>query len=181
MAQGVDRHRERVVVVLEPDRDHVRADVAIGVSVDDLSRPAVVSVFDQVAPLELGAGRHGSTALACTTMDAQTIKIAMLSTNAITPSITRRAIEPSLHYIEWHLMYQRIQCNTRILITMYKQRVTLSDMAKRDALLTMRIESEVKEAAEKAAEDDRRSLSAFVEKLLVEHLRRVGYLKAPKR
>jgi hypothetical protein len=61
---------------------------------------------------------------------------------------------------------------------MSKQRVTLADMAKRTALLNMRIEPEVKEAAEKAAEDDRRSLSGYVEKLLVEHLRKLGYLKA---
>ena len=63
----------------------------------------------------------------------------------------------------------------------WKQRVTLTDMAKRTALLTMRIEPEVKEAAEEAASDDRRTLSAFVEKLLVERLSKLGYLKAPKR
>jgi hypothetical protein len=66
---------------------------------------------------------------------------------------------------------------------MSKQQVTLADMAKRDALLTMRLETETKLAAEKAAEDDRRSLSAYVEKLLVDHLRELGYLKirAPKK
>jgi hypothetical protein len=31
------------------------------------------------------------------------------------------------------------------------------------------------------AEDDRRTLSAYVEKLLVEHLRKLGYLKAAKK
>jgi hypothetical protein len=36
------------------------------------------------------------------------------------------------------------------------------------------------QAAEKAAEDDRRTLSAFVEKLLVDHLRKLGYLKSKK-
>jgi hypothetical protein len=34
--------------------------------------------------------------------------------------------------------------------------------------------------AEKAAEDDRRTLSAYVEKLLVEHLRKIGYLTKSK-
>jgi hypothetical protein len=43
------------------------------------------------------------------------------------------------------------------------------------------LQPDVKAAAEKAAEDDRRSLSSFIEKLLVDHLRAQGYLpKQPK-
>jgi hypothetical protein len=43
--------------------------------------------------------------------------------------------------------------------------------------LGFRLEPEVKEALEKAAKDDMRSVSSYVEKLLIEHLREKGYLK----
>lgn len=43
--------------------------------------------------------------------------------------------------------------------------------------VSFRLPSEVKAAAEKAAKDDTRSLSSYVEKLLTEHLREKGYLK----
>lgn len=47
--------------------------------------------------------------------------------------------------------------------------------------VSFRLQPEVKAAAEKAAEDDRRSLSSFIEKLLIDHLRTQGYLpKQPK-
>lgn len=46
----------------------------------------------------------------------------------------------------------------------------------KSATLNLRIEPVIKEAAEKAAADDRRSLTSLVEKLLVDHLRKKGYL-----
>ena len=42
--------------------------------------------------------------------------------------------------------------------------------------LNLRIEPELKHAAEKAAADDRRSLTSLIEKLLAEYLRKKGYL-----
>lgn len=42
--------------------------------------------------------------------------------------------------------------------------------------LGFRVEAEVKEALEKAAKDDRRSVSSLVEKVLVEWLEKKGYL-----
>jgi hypothetical protein len=47
---------------------------------------------------------------------------------------------------------------------------------KRTALIGFRVEPAVKQAAESAATDDRRSLSAFIEKILIEFLQRGGYL-----
>jgi hypothetical protein len=47
------------------------------------------------------------------------------------------------------------------------------------AQVNLRLEPTLKEAAEKAATDDRRSLTGLIEKLLVDHLRTLGYL--PKR
>lgn len=44
--------------------------------------------------------------------------------------------------------------------------------------MLVRIQPTVKAAAEKAAVDDRRSLSSLVEKLLTDYLRKKGYLKA---
>jgi hypothetical protein len=38
-----------------------------------------------------------------------------------------------------------------------------------------RVSEELKQAAEKAATDDCRTLSSLVEKVLVEHLRKIGY------
>jgi hypothetical protein len=46
------------------------------------------------------------------------------------------------------------------------------------AQVNLRLEPALKEAAEKAAEADRRSLTSLVEKLLVDHLRTTGFLPA---
>jgi hypothetical protein len=45
------------------------------------------------------------------------------------------------------------------------------------ATLNLRVDPEIKDAAEKAASDDRRSLTSFIEKLLTDFLRKRGYLK----
>jgi hypothetical protein len=45
------------------------------------------------------------------------------------------------------------------------------------AQVNLRMEPALKEAAEKAAKADRRSLTAFVEKLLVDYLTKKGFLK----
>jgi len=53
---------------------------------------------------------------------------------------------------------------------------------RRSAQFNMRIDPELKEAAENAAADDRRSLSSLVEKLLTDYCREHGYFKdAPKK
>jgi hypothetical protein len=44
------------------------------------------------------------------------------------------------------------------------------------AQVNLRMNPTLKEAAEKAAADDQRSLTSLVEKLLTEHLKRKGYL-----
>jgi hypothetical protein len=49
-------------------------------------------------------------------------------------------------------------------------------MAKTTLPVSFRLPPEVKTAAEKAADDDHRSLSSLLEKLLTEHLRKAGYL-----
>ncbi len=46
----------------------------------------------------------------------------------------------------------------------------------RTAAIGIRVEPRIKEAAEKAAKDDRRAVASLVEKLLVEHLEANGYL-----
>jgi hypothetical protein len=46
----------------------------------------------------------------------------------------------------------------------------------KSATLNLRIDPKLKEAAEKAAADDRRSLTTLVEKLLADYLRKKGYL-----
>ena len=43
--------------------------------------------------------------------------------------------------------------------------------------LNLRIEPALKDAAEKAAAADRRSLTSLIEKLLADYLRKEGYLK----
>lgn len=43
--------------------------------------------------------------------------------------------------------------------------------------VSLRLPPEVKAAAERAAKDDTRSMSSFLEKLLTEHLKAKGYLK----
>jgi hypothetical protein len=53
-------------------------------------------------------------------------------------------------------------------------------MVKRVELLTtitLRVPNRVKKAAEKAADDDHRSMASLVEKLLIDHLKGAGYLK----
>jgi hypothetical protein len=47
---------------------------------------------------------------------------------------------------------------------------------KRTALIGFRVEAAVKQAAERAAAEDRRSLSSLMEKVLVEFLQQRGYL-----
>jgi hypothetical protein len=46
----------------------------------------------------------------------------------------------------------------------------------KSATLNLRIDPSIKEAAEKAAADDRRSLTSLVELLLVQHLRERGFM-----
>jgi hypothetical protein len=46
------------------------------------------------------------------------------------------------------------------------------------AQVNLRIQPSLKEAADKAAAADQRSLTSLVEKLLTDHLRKKGYLKA---
>lgn len=53
-------------------------------------------------------------------------------------------------------------------------------MAKKTHPMSFRLSPEVKAAAEKAADDDHRSLSSYVEKLLIEQLRKKGYLPKQK-
>jgi hypothetical protein len=52
---------------------------------------------------------------------------------------------------------------------------------KKTAQITLRIDSMMKEAAEKAAAQDHRSLTSLIERLLSKHLRSRGFLSAPKR
>jgi hypothetical protein len=47
----------------------------------------------------------------------------------------------------------------------------------KSAQLLVRIQPSTKAAAEKAAVDDQRSLSSLIEKLLIDYLRRKGFLK----
>ena len=47
------------------------------------------------------------------------------------------------------------------------------------AQVNLRIEPALKDAAERAAADDHRSLTSLIEKLLTDHLRDRGYLPRP--
>jgi hypothetical protein len=47
----------------------------------------------------------------------------------------------------------------------------------KEAQVNLRIRPSLKEAAEKAANDDNRSLTSLVEKLLLDYLKKRGYLK----
>jgi hypothetical protein len=47
----------------------------------------------------------------------------------------------------------------------------------RSAPLGLRITPTLKKALEEAAADDHRAVASYVEKLLIEHLRKKGYLK----
>jgi len=59
--------------------------------------------------------------------------------------------------------------------------MTVSTQARtKTATLNFRVDPELKKAAERAAADDHRSLTAFVEKLLMDHLRERGYLPRGK-
>lgn len=51
----------------------------------------------------------------------------------------------------------------------------------RSASIGIRVEPEVKAAAEKAAAADHRTLAGLIEKLLIEHLQAGGYLKPVKK
>jgi len=53
----------------------------------------------------------------------------------------------------------------------------MAEQRKKTATLNLRIDPTLKEAAEKAAADDHRSLTSLMEKLLIEHLKAKGYLK----
>jgi len=53
----------------------------------------------------------------------------------------------------------------------------MAEQRKKTATLNLRIDPSLKEAAEKAAADDHRSLTSLMEKLLIEHLKAKGYLK----
>lgn len=48
------------------------------------------------------------------------------------------------------------------------------------AQVNLRLQPSLKEAAERAAADDQRSLTSLIEKLLVDHLRARGYLEAAR-
>jgi hypothetical protein len=48
------------------------------------------------------------------------------------------------------------------------------------AQVNLRIRPELKEAAERAATEDQRTLTSLVEKLLMDHLRDKGYLPRPE-
>lgn len=45
------------------------------------------------------------------------------------------------------------------------------------ASLGLRIDPTVKAALEKAASDDRRTVASYVELLLIDHLKKLGYIK----
>ena len=48
------------------------------------------------------------------------------------------------------------------------------------AQTNLRLDPQLKAAAEKAAKADHRSLTSLIEKLLADHLRKTGYLKPSK-
>jgi hypothetical protein len=50
----------------------------------------------------------------------------------------------------------------------------------KSASIQLRIKPSLKAAAEKAADDDHRSLSSLIDKLLTIYLRKAGYLKQRK-
>ena len=49
-------------------------------------------------------------------------------------------------------------------------------MTKTEAI-SIRVEPDIKAAVKKAADDDRRTVASFVEKILVEYLEEQGYFK----
>ena len=54
-----------------------------------------------------------------------------------------------------------------------------TDRVTRTASIGIRVAPELKAAAEKAANDDHRTVASLIEKLLTEHLREKGYLPKP--
>jgi predicted HicB family RNase H-like nuclease len=55
------------------------------------------------------------------------------------------------------------------------------EQRRKTATLNLRIDPRLKEAADEAAADERRSLTSLVEKLLADYLKRNGYLKGRTR
>lgn len=51
---------------------------------------------------------------------------------------------------------------------------------KKSAAVGIRIETEIKEALARAAEDDRRTVSSLIEKILADWLREKGYLSVSR-
>jgi hypothetical protein len=47
----------------------------------------------------------------------------------------------------------------------------------KNVAISIRVTEDVKKAAEKAAKDDTRSVTSYVEKLIIEDLKAKGYLK----
>jgi len=68
-----------------------------------------------------------------------------------------------------HTDFIRIRCQAHLGASMAK-----------DAAISVRLQEEVKKAAEKAAQDDSRSLASLVEKVLREWLKANGYLGSAK-
>jgi hypothetical protein len=52
----------------------------------------------------------------------------------------------------------------------------MAEQRQKTATLNLRIDPALKQAADKAAADDRRSLTSLIEKLLADYLRERGYL-----
>jgi hypothetical protein len=57
--------------------------------------------------------------------------------------------------------------------------VAIQEKRLKTAQVNLRLLPEMKAAAEKAAADDKRSLTSLIEKLLDDHLRERGYLPQP--
>jgi hypothetical protein len=77
-------------------------------------------------------------------------------------------------------MYIHKAVNTKGIYKMVESVAIIGMTRRKTAQFNMRFDPELKELAEKAAADDRRSLAALIEQLLEDHLREYGYLK-PKR
>lgn len=58
-------------------------------------------------------------------------------------------------------------------------RYTMAEQRRKTATLNLRIDPELKEAADRAAAEDHRSLTSLIEKLLSDWLREKGYLPKP--
>ena len=52
----------------------------------------------------------------------------------------------------------------------------MAEQRRKTATLNLRIDPNLKEAAERAAFNDQRSITSLIEKLLTEHLKTIGYL-----